>query len=198
MKKLSKKYDLARKWRAFKRHARLMLQPLLVAMLVALYWRLAWSEQWLFFICKDDVPLVMGTAFSMLMLAYSITAGLVFNASWRKYNKVMGCVLPQDKRTFMLYRDEKMPLAIHVFLGSLSFLLLDVIGLLPYRDCASGTLAVFLATFIMALVWVVLTQLENPVKSSWLVERLPLEWLKEDVDEYFRLENGDDNGKEGK
>jgi FtsH-binding integral membrane protein len=194
---LSKKEDCARKWRAFKRHVRLMIQPLLIATLVALYWRLAWSEQWLSFICKEDVPLVMGTAFSMLMLAYSITAGLIFNSSWRKYNKVMGCVLPQDKRTFLLYRDEKMPLVIHLFLGSLSFLLLAVIGLLPYEDCTSGTLAVFLATFIMALVWVVLIQLENPTKSAWLAERLPREWLKEDVDEYFRLENGD-NGKEEK
>jgi hypothetical protein len=192
MKKLSKKDDFLRRWRSFRRHVWLCFQPFVVAIVMVMLWRWLWQNG--YHLCKEDEVALTGGITAVLVLAYGITAALAFNSVWEKYRKVMACVLPHrpdDKRTFLLYRDEKLPVIIHLYLLFLSLLLLAMIMMINYKEELSGIMSIFSASFVITLYWVVMVQLENPAKSPWLAERVPKDWLEEDVDKFFKLENGE-------
>ena len=185
--KFSKKNDFDRRWRSFWRHLWLCAQPFIIAIVAVIFWR--WLRSKGYYFCKEDEVVMTGGITATLILAYGITAALVFNSIWEKYKKVMVCVLLQDKQTFLLYRDERMPIIIHLFLFFLSVLLVGMILMLNYQKELSGAVAVFSVSFIITLYWIVMIQLENPEKSPWLAERVPSEWLKEDIDKHFFEEN---------
>jgi hypothetical protein len=96
-------------------------------------------------------------------------------------------VLLHDQETFLMYRDERLPIITHLLLGALAILLIATLCLVDYHDLCIGIFAVSTVTFGASLYLVVAIELQDPVKSPWFAERIPLEWLTKDVDVYFRL-----------
>lgn len=187
MKILSKKDDIARKWRSFKRHTFILLR----AFLATLFPLSLWYQLWLrgIHFGHEDELVIVGAVIATLGVAYGIMASLVLGSIWEKYKKVVISVLKKDEETFLCYRDERIPVMIHLLLAALSIPLLVMIGMLEYQHLWSGIAAVFSVSFILFLYWIVATELENPAKSPWFAERIPEKWLETDVDEYFRLAN---------
>jgi Na+/melibiose symporter-like transporter len=183
--KLSKKYDRKRIWRSFKRHAALAAYAIGSAVFVTALWYAAWSHGWHF--SGGDESILGGAIVTTLGVAYGITAALILNTLWEKYNKVVLCVFKKDKDTFLFYRDERMPIMIRLLLASISLPLIGIVGALDYQHAWSGVAAVFSVSLVLALYWMVATKLEDPAKSAWLAERIPKEWLVVDVDEHFGL-----------
>lgn len=186
--KLSKKKDLARKWRSFKRHTFLMAQPFAVAFVAVMVWRWMWKNG--YHLAAEDSEIFYVPVMATLGLAFSINATINLSSTWEKYRRIGNCVLTRNKREFLQLRDERMPIILHLFLATLSFFLLGMMMLLDYKHEMSGIVSVFIISFLVALYWIVVPQLENPAKSAWFVERIPVAWLEIDVDIYFRLENG--------
>lgn len=187
MRMLSKKDDVARKWRSFKRHAFLLLRAFLATILPLFAWyqlRLRGIH-----FAHEDEMIIIGAVIATLGVAYGIMASLVLGSIWEKYKKVVISVLKRDKETFLCYRDERIPIMIHLLLGALSVPLAAMVALLEYTHFWAGVASVFSVSFILALYWIVATELENPAKSPWFAERIPEEWLLVDIDEYFRLAN---------
>lgn len=191
--KLSKKDDWGRRLRSLRRHFILAVEPLVVALAAVFVWFK--MREYGLVLGKNDEVVLTGGICAMLFLSWGITAALAVNFAWEKYRRVMACVLPRDKRTFLCLRDDRMPIVIHMFIGSLSFLLLAAVMSLPYEKTWSGIVSVFSSSFVITIYWVVVTQLENPAKSAWLAERIPKEWLYEDVDSFFFKETAEKNEK---
>lgn len=187
MKNLSKKNDLARKLRSLRRHTMLLLKAALVTLLPLLLWYQLWSCDIHF--GAGDESVIIGASIATLGLAYGIMASVVLSSIWEKYRKVVISVLRRDEETFLCYRDERMPIMIHLLLAALSLPLLVMIALLPYQHMWSGIASVFSVSFILSLYWIVATELEDPTKSPWFAERIPEAWLSTDIDEYFKLAN---------
>jgi len=187
VKNLSKKNDLARKMRSFVRHSLLLLRAALVTLLPLLLWYQLWLRDIHF--AAEDGSVIISASIATLGLAYGIMASVVLSSIWEKYRKVVISVLKRDEETFLCYRDERMPIMIHLLLAALSLPLLVMIMLLPYQYLWSGIASVFSVSFILSLYWVVATELENPAKSPWFAERIPEAWLSTDIDEYFKLAN---------
>ncbi len=184
-KKLSKKEDWRRRGRSFYRHLLLMMVPFLIAAAAAMIWDRLRERGWVF--DKED-EVILTTVILTIGMAYGIAATLVMNTVWGKYRKVMLSVLEKDERTFLKYRDDRMPIVLHLFLASLSLPLISMIMAFPFRGEWSGRISIFFIAFILSLYWVALAQLEDPARSAWLAERVPEEWLKEDVDKFFGFE----------
>ncbi|TAK96534.1 hypothetical protein EPO05_01585 [Patescibacteria group bacterium] len=186
MRHLSKKNDPARKWRSFRKHAMLILEPLVLAVMFVKLWQLL-RHLGLYLSDEDELSLT-SSVITTLAVAFSIMATLMFNTVWEKYRQVVIFVLKGDKEGFLVLRDERMPMVLHIFIAALSVLFLGMVMLLNYRQEWSGIAAVFSLSFVVALYWIVIPQLENPAKSPWFAERIPKEWLELDVDEFFKLE----------
>jgi hypothetical protein len=182
----SKKHDKERIWRSFKRHTALAAYAIGIAGLATALWYAAWVHGYHF--SGSDEAILGGAIVTTLGVAYGITAALILNSLWEKYNKVVLCVFKKDKDTFLFYRDERMPIMIRLLLASISLPLIGIVGTLDYQHAWSGAAAVFSVSLVLALYWMVATKLENPAKSAWLAERIPQEWLSVDVDDHFGLE----------
>jgi hypothetical protein len=182
---LSKKHDKNRKWRSFKRHTSLAVYAIGIAAFATVLWYVAWQHGY-HFSGADELSLT-GAIVTTLGVAYGITAALILNYVWEKYNKVVICVFERDRDTFLFYRDERMPIMIRLLLASISVPLIIMVGALDYTQVWSGAAAVFSVSLVLALYWIVATKLEDPAKSAWLAERIPPEWLTVDVDDHFKL-----------
>ena len=118
-------------------------------------------------------------------VAYGITVTLVFGTVWERYNKVVLCILQQDRKTFLYYRDERIPIIVYSLIAALSMPLLLITAALSYQFIVAGAVSVFFVSLILILYWAVIVQLQDPLKSIWLKERIPAEWLKANIDEEF-------------
>ena len=182
---LLKKNDTRRKWRSFKKNGALAGVALSTAIMVTALWYAA-RTRGLHFGDETDVSSIITT----LGVTYGIIATWVIDAIWDKYKKVVVATLHQDKDEFMLYRDERLPIALHLLVALISLPLLGMIGMIDYQSAAVGMCSVFTVSFILALFWIVIRHLENPSRSAWITERIPREWFEADVDEHFHLDQG--------
>jgi len=183
---LSKRGDWDRKWNSFKRHFILLLQPFAFSTVVSLAW---WS--WLYkngiHFAKEDESSILTGVFLLLSVAYGITTAITFGSIWEKYQKVVRSVLRHDMQTFLYYRDERIPIIIHLLILSFSFPILGFVGFIEYHTVSAGIASVFSTSFVLSLYWVVITELQNPAKSLWFAERIPKKWLTIDIDKHFKL-----------
>ena len=182
---LSKRRDARRRWRAFKRHASLVLWTLFVSSIVTAAWYAIWIRGVHF--AEDDKDVIIGAIVTTLGVTYGILVSWIIGAIWEKYRKVVVCVLEQDKHTFLLYRDERMPIVLHLLIGAVSFPLVGMIGMIAYKHIFTGASSVFAVSMVLALFWRIAAELEDPTKHGWFSERIPPDWLTEDVDEFFKL-----------
>ncbi len=187
---LSKKNDWNRRGRSFIRHALLLLWPLIIATGVVLVWYQLRLRGYHF--SHADESALVGAVIMTFAVLFSITGAFVLNTIWEKYRMVVLCIFQKDKERFLFYRDERIPVLLHLLLFSFSFPLLGMIAMLDYKEVLSGMIAVFSVSFGLSLYWIAAVELENPVNSPWIKERIPKEWLTVDVDEQFAL------GTEGK
>ncbi len=181
---LSKKRDPTRRLRSFKKHGLLLLQPLATAALMTVIWRKVQMAGYHF--NKEDESAVIA-GITILALPYGVIAGVIIASVWEKYKKVMGCVFKKDAETFYRYRDERMPVLLHILLACLSLPMVVLICSLDYKGELCGAMIVFSVSLGITVVWVVATELEDPSKSAWFGERVPREWLEEDIDLHFKL-----------
>lgn len=148
-------------------------------------WYELWSQGYHF--AEDDKDIVIGAVITTLGVLYAILVTWILTAVYDKYKEIVVCVLTQDKDRFLLYRDERLPIVSHLLVGIVSFPLLGMIGLVAYKHALTGAVSVFVVSSILTMVWFVLRQLENPLKTGWFAERIPEEWFAIDIDEHFKL-----------
>jgi hypothetical protein len=172
-------------WRSFKRHVGLAAYAIAIASVITALWYVAWGNGYHF--SGDDGVGLAGVIVTTLGVAYGITAALILNFIWEKYNKVVLCIFKKDKEAFLFYRDERMPIMMRLLLAAISLPLLVMVGMLDYERAWSGGASVFSVALVLAFYWIVATKLEDPTKSAWLAERIPHEWLEIDVDDHFKL-----------
>lgn len=171
-----------RRVKALKRHIPLFTKPAIVSAVALGVWHLL--RYFGIHLDKSSEVPVTAAVIPTLGITYSIIAALVLNAVWEEYRKVSVCVITDDRDTFLLYRDERIPLMIHLLLGVLSLFLIGSIMLIDYDHIWSGRCSVFSITFACVLYWVVATELDDPARSVWFKERIPQEWLEIDIDVY--------------
>jgi hypothetical protein len=196
--RLLNKNDPTRKWRSFKRHAILVFEVVIISLGVTLAWYSLWKRGYHF--AEDDKDVVIGAIITTFGVTYGIQVSWIINTIWEKYQKVVICVLKQDKETFLLYRDERMPIMFHLLIAFVSFPLLGMIGAVDYKHAITGMASVFSVCAVLTLFWIIATQLEDPTKGAWFSERIPTDWLTTPIDEHFHLGqwNKNENSKSQK
>jgi len=183
-KQLSKKNDLKRKWRSFTRHSLILLEPLIVSGLVTGGWIYLRSNG--YHLSHEDGETLSVAIVNTLAIIFSLIAAVVLATVWDNYRKIVIAVLREDKESFLLYRDERIPTLMYLLLGAFSLPLILVIGLLEWRHLWSGIIGVSSVSFAVSLVWSVAFELQHPQKSPWVAERVPSEWFDIDIDDRFK------------
>ncbi len=121
----------------------------------------------------------------MIAIAYGVVAALVITSNWEKYKKMSSYVVRHQKDDFLAQRDEKMPVMLHILLGSMALAIQLFVMVTKYENNFAGILFVSVSAFFLCLIGIIALELDNPVRSIWFQKRIPTEWMTEDIEEYF-------------
>lgn len=157
---LLKKGDPKRRWRSFKRHALLLFKTFVFAADITCLWYIVWMCGYHF--PEDDKDILIGAVITPLGVMYGLEISWITTSIWEKYQKVVICVLEQDKHAFLSYRDERMPIMFHLLIGAVSFPLLAMIGMIDYKHGLTGAISVFAVSFVLILFWFVRRATREP------------------------------------
>lgn len=175
-----------RRIKSFWRHFKLTIHSLILSIEAVVIWSFTEKAD-IHFSKTDDVYLccVVGGFF----LIWSLMAGFVYGSVYEKNRKMVHSILANDEHTFMIYRDERLSVATHMFLVFISFGLIILVGGMDYKDYAVGSTLVFILTFCLSFYWLMITNLDNFSFSPWFLERVPVHWLTQSTDKFFRLKD---------
>jgi drug/metabolite transporter (DMT)-like permease len=180
---LNPKRDHASRIATLRRNSLRLLPPLLFAILTTAAWYCCYRLGWYL---PHDAEAMLSTAIVVDAALFAIAAALILNGVWERSRNIARYVLKNDKQAFMEVRDEKIPIAMHLVLAVLGLGVLVMLAAAHYSSPAGGGLIMFATAFAMSLYFVVTLELQEPTTSVWFSMRIPEDWLREDVDKYFK------------
>lgn len=184
--KLSKLHDTQRRWESFLHQTRLLGTSFASSYIVVFLWNTVFRSNDIHLPHEDEAVLIaIGIAVPVML--FSILAAMLITESYKRYKKIAEYILTQNKKSFMVIRDEKFPIIIHVLQFFLSLVIIEVTLLLTYTSFWSGVVVVGSTTFVISLYWIAILGLQNPLRSPWFKERIPEHWLTADVDELLDI-----------
>ena len=172
------------------KHVWMLLKPAVAGVILVWIWQ-ELRKYGIEFPPTDEIPI--SSALLTVGVAYGIMAALILDTVWQEYKTVGLCVRQDDLERFLESRDERIPATIHLLLGTMSFFLEGLIMLTHYDNIWAGRACVFLVAFVLVLYFEVATELDDPFRGVWYVERVPEEWLEIDIAE-ARRQNGKRRG----
>jgi hypothetical protein len=174
-----------RKWVTVRRHLPIVLKPLIAGLVLMAAWRLWLYPNGMHF-GKESVEPIMLVVLPLVGFMYVIFASVAVGSVFDQYKKVSKCVVRKDLDSFLLYRDEQLPIMMHILVGAPSIILAAFVMLLDYsHDTLGGMAGVFAVTFMLVLVWVITTELDDFSKSIWFREKIPTKWYEIDIEKHF-------------
>ncbi len=174
-----------RNWVIVKRHAPLLYKPILLGSIAVLIWRFIIYDFSLGFNEKaENAILFIGLAFTFIV--YAIFAGATIVEVLRDYKKISKAVVKHDMETFLLYRDEQLPILMHLLIGLISLFFVFLVMFFPYHGVNEAIALVFGVVFLVVLAYVIVTELDDYRNGIWFIEKIPPHWYEVDIEEYFK------------
>lgn len=173
-----------RRWVTIGRHLPVVLRPLVGSVSAVVVWYYVLYINGIGFEKDAENPLLF-IILPLVSFVYVIFASIAINSVFDEYKIVAKAVVKRDLETFLLHRDEQIPILLYILIAIPSGLLVILSMLFHYENPIIGACAVFSVCFIIFTAWLVSTELDNFEKGIWFKESIPQEWLEIDVQAYF-------------
>ncbi|NVN97510.1 hypothetical protein HXX01_04785, partial [Candidatus Nomurabacteria bacterium] len=135
---------------------------------------------------KETENAILFLPIAFAFFVYVIFAGYAINRVLEESKTVARAIVTKNLDTFLTYRDEQLPILIHLPLGAVSFIIIFFALFFPFPEEMVGTTSVFSIIFIMTLLFLVTKELDNYESSIWFRAKTPEEWWDIDIEEHFR------------
>ena len=173
-----------RYWVSVRRHVPVVLKAAISGVVFALAQYLVSCYGFSFQPEAKEAILFLSMAFSFFV--YVIFAGYAINRVLDESKEVSRAIIQKDLDTFLLYRDEQLPILIHLPLGLVTGIIIFFLLFFPYPDEFIGTASVFAIVFMMSLLFIVTQELDNYENSIWFKAKTPPEWWQVDIEQHFQ------------
>ncbi len=173
-----------RRYTTFRRHLPVVLRPLALAVAGTLFWKFVIYDN-NFSLGKEAENPVLFIILPLVSFVYVIFASIAIGSVFDEYKIMSRAVVKKDLETFLLHRDEQLPILLHILVALPSLLLVTLAMFFHYDEWGIGAVAVFSVIFIVSTAWIVATELDDFERSIWFRESIPKEWLEIDVAQYF-------------
>jgi len=130
---------------------------------------------------EDNVILSWISIFGIL---YSILAAVIIGAVFDEYKKIRMAIKCHDVATFMSLRDEDVSPIIHTIMTILALSVLATFMGLRYPDATSGIGVIGATTYIFALLFWVIREVDDPFSGIWFIKHVPDGWLEHNPREW--------------
>ena len=176
-----------RHWISVKRHVPVVAKAVAVGIICAFiqyvidYYGLSFKKE------AENAILFLPLSFTFFV--YVIFAGYAINRVLDESKTVSMAIIKNDIDTFLIYRDEQLPILIHLTLGAVSFVIILFAVFFPFPEETIGIASVFSLLFIMTVLFMVTKELDNYESSIWFRAKTPEEWWQKDIEKHFKSKN---------
>ncbi len=140
----------------------------------------AFGHQFQFFVSRETEPL-----FHMIGVVFSIFAAVLFDTVWKKRMAMNRAVRENDMDTFLRLRDETISPLVHTLMIAISAIIIAYL-MLQNRTLQDGLFSVFVGTYLLALFFFVIQEMDHPLHGVWIIEEIKPEWRDIEFDVYLK------------
>lgn len=148
-----------RKWISVKRHIPVVFKAVAIGIICIFMQYLVFRLHFAFNQEAENAILFLPIAFAFFV--YVIFSGYAINKVLDESKIISRSIVTKDLDTFLIYRDEQLPILIHLPLGVVSFIIIFFALFFPFPGEFIAATAVFSIAFIMALLFMVTKELDN-------------------------------------
>src|SRR3989344_4796735 len=182
-KKRTRQEKLTRFIELFSKSLIMVILPLGVAVIFGFVWYYVIYIHGLYFSIKLE-NIATSAWIPMFGIIYGLLATIVLASVWEEYKKIRSAVKRGDLDAFIELRDENVSHLVHTLLTVLSLFVLAGFMGLDYPTALSGFVVVSSTAYLLALIFFVVEEIDDPCDGLWFIKDIPEEWLAIDVDEY--------------
>ena len=157
-------------------YLQLFIRPTIVALLVAIVWYFIF-RRFGFSIPEADESAFTDAGIPVIAMFHAIVAGGVLVKVWEEHKAVLRCIKKEDRNAFLDCVQSRIPMVIHLLLGSMSIIIIFLTMMIHFEGALGGIAMNSSVAFVLALYWEVATNLDDPVKGVWYVGKIPKDWL---------------------
>lgn len=158
----------------------LLLLPVPFAIGATLFWYFLLFKQAIHF--GESMELIITSAWIPTFgILYTLMAAIVLSTVWAEYKSMRTAVKRYDFQTFADLRDEEMSPLVHVLLVVLSTAVLGAFMGLKYPSPMSGACLISTTAYVLALIFFVIIEIDDPCGGIWFIKNIHKEWLEMDV-----------------
>jgi hypothetical protein len=171
-----------------RRHAPVVLKAILAGLVVTGLWRFVIEANEWHLGEKSTEPL-MFVVIVVAAFIYSLLLSVIVGSVYDQYRSISKAVVTNNLDEFLVYRDEQVPILMHILIGAVSVVILAGTLLLDYQhEVVTGMLSSFFVTFMLAIGWSVTNELDNFERSIWFKVNIPKRWYQIDIKTHFGSE----------
>lgn len=174
-----------RRWNVVKKHAPIVIKSIFIATLCVLFWRYILYPLNLHF-SKHANDIILFMVSPIIGTGYVLFAAIAVNSAFDQFKIISRSVVRNEKDEFLTYRDEQLPIKIHLLIGVPSIIILFFTLSFNYEsDIFIGAAAIFTISFMLTLAWKIAADLDNFQNSVWFQQRVPKEWYEANIHDHF-------------
>lgn len=119
-----------------------------------------------------------------LCLLFGFLAATMLVTVWKEYKMIRSAVKRQDLETFIELRDEQISPLVHIlmFIQAMSIILCFMI--IDYEVPSEGLFCIALCSYLLAIYFVVVVEVDDPCHGLWHIRSIPESWLETDPAKY--------------
>jgi len=168
-----------------RKYAAIILKPVLLGVGVMLFWRYVLYENGIYFNQDAETP-ILYLIIPLVGFIYVIFASIAVNTALDKYKAITKSVTQADIEAYLLHRESKTPVLIHILIGAPSLILVLLAVLFNYPDLHIGAVAVFAVVFVVSQTWIIVMELDNFHTRKSFKAQVPEHWHATDAKMFFR------------
>ncbi|OGM99517.1 MAG: hypothetical protein A3B91_02065 [Candidatus Yanofskybacteria bacterium RIFCSPHIGHO2_02_FULL_41_29] len=156
---------------------RLIVTPSLLAVPAVVIWHYLYINGW-HSTSRADEPIV-NAILPGLFGAHVFIAGLMIIRESDDIRKMKRAIRETDKEAFIEIAEDSIPLPMKYILFITANLIQAWTISLNYEVYWTGLASVFSIAYMLALIWEIIADFDDPVNGMWVIKGVPAEWIKE-------------------
>lgn len=153
------------------------VQPLVLATPAVILWHFLYMNGW-HSTSSADEPIV-NAILPALFTIHVFIAGFIFYGERGDLRAVRRAIRNNDKETFLDIAEDKIPGPMKYVLFMSGNLIQGWTISLNYELYWSGFASVFSIGYMIALIWEVIADFDDPINGVWVIKGVPEEWIRE-------------------
>jgi hypothetical protein len=123
----------------------------------------------------------------ILGLLYALFGTMIFGFAFNKYVMIRCAISAFDFHEFMKWRKETTSPVFHSVMTFLAVGIIAGFASMPYSNCYVGACLVGGSTYMFALFFWVIREVDNPFAGIWFIRFVPPEWERVDSARYREI-----------